>query len=183
MTLANKISIARIALTPFFLICLLYEAFIPALVFFTASAITDAFDGLIARKRREQTKIGSFIDPLADRVFLIPTYILLTANHHLPNWFFVLLISRDFTILLGWLIYVAMGHSTLQTYVKTSGKIAISLQMTFFGLLLLRLSFPSIGWILNGPLEKGLYLVAILTFISFLDYLVAGSKNLGKILE
>lgn len=186
MSLANKISTLRIALTPFFLIFLIYEAHLPAFIFFLLSALTDAIDGLVARKRREQTKIGSFIDPLADKTFLIPTYCVLTANGYLPKWLFVLLISRDFTILLGWLVYIVVGEGakTLKAFARTSGKTAIALQMLFFGFMLLDLSLTNTNnlWF-NKFLEVMLFTVGFATFVSFLDYLVLGSRKLGKFLS
>ncbi|MBI2069426.1 MAG: CDP-alcohol phosphatidyltransferase family protein [Elusimicrobia bacterium] len=179
MTLANKITIIRIALTPFFLIFLIYSHYVPALIFFLASAITDGLDGFFARKRRQITKIGSFLDPLADKAFLIPTYVSFVLVGAIPKWLFVLLICRDFAILLGWLLWL-IKEQELKANPRLSGKMTIATQMIFFVLVMSKLAFPNLETpMFNMILEFLMYIIASITFVSFADYLALGTKTLA----
>lgn len=181
MTLANKITLLRIALTPVFLICLIYDRYLPALIFLAACILTDALDGFYARRHRQITKIGAFIDPVADKSLLIPTYVIFVLIGIIPRWLFVLLISRDFTILSGWLYSLIMGHeSHVEIVPRWSGKIAIAAQMAYFVLVMTHLTFPL--WAAGSMvffIELLTYIVALVTFVSFVDYLFIGSKSLA----
>jgi cardiolipin synthase len=175
LTLANYITLTRIALTPFFLTCLAYEKFPPALAFFAASIVTDWLDGYVARRRRP-TNLGSFLDPLADKLMLIPAYVILAQNGRIPKWLFVLMLSRDFSIVLGWILYLAREFE-FRAHARASGKLAIGAQMIYILLLLGGLAFPD--WNAEAVAQAarwGAYAVGAFSFFSFVDYTVAGSR-------
>ncbi len=178
MNFASKITLLRISLTPFFLICLIYKTYDPAFWFFLASILTDALDGFVARKYRQITKFGAFLDQVADKIVLIPSYTLLLYLGLIPKWFFILLLSRDFAILVGWIIYLAREQS-VKTLSRFSGKLAISAQMVYFLLLIFSHAYPALGGRMATVLEVMSYGVALLTFVSFVDYLTFGSKKLN----
>lgn len=180
MNLANRITMVRIALTPFFLICLAYDQYLPAFWFFLASSLTDGLDGFIARKYRQKTKLGTLLDPLADKIALIPTYLLLVHRGLIPKWLFILLLCRDFAILVGWLTYLVKGQDA-KAHSRPTGKWAIGMQMVYFLLLIFNQAYPESG-IPPGPwLEILGYIVALLTFTSFLDYLKAETKKVAEL--
>ncbi|MBI4370469.1 MAG: CDP-alcohol phosphatidyltransferase family protein [Elusimicrobia bacterium] len=181
MSLANKITVIRIVLTPFFLICLVYELFFPAFLFYLASAVTDGLDGFYARRRRQITRIGSFLDPLADKSFLIPTYVYLTQSGQIPKWLFVILLSRDFTVILGWLLNFIRGR---QDSIKPrfSGKLSIAVQMVYFLLVMTKLAFPELPslFLMEKSLRTLTHLTGFFAFLSFVDYLIQGSADYSK---
>lgn len=183
LNLANTITITRIIFTPFFLICLVYENFVPAFIFFMAGSISDLADGFVARLGAQKTRLGAFLDPLADKLMLIPTYGLLALTGAVPKWFFVILLCRDFSIILGWLIYI-INERDFKTHARWAGKFAIASQMALFTLILAGLAFPYLRTpMLERLRESGYYLVALLTFLSFLDYTAFGSKQVVAITD
>ncbi|MBW2142856.1 MAG: CDP-alcohol phosphatidyltransferase family protein [Deltaproteobacteria bacterium] len=104
MTIPNLITILRIILTPIFIIFLLNDAYLPALILFVVAGISDAVDGLIARLFNQKSKLGAFLDPLADKILLVSAFVVLSAKNDVYAWLAVVVISRDFLILLGVLI-------------------------------------------------------------------------------
>ena len=107
MTLANKITIARMVTVPIVL-WLIYEGrYCLALGLFVAASISDGVDGYIARRYNQKTVLGSILDPLADKFLLTLTFIILTASPNTrrdlchPAWLTVAVTYRDLLIMLG----------------------------------------------------------------------------------
>jgi cardiolipin synthase len=103
LTLANQLTILRIVLIPAFVLLVVYGRLGAALLVFITAGITDALDGLIARRAGQRTSLGAWLDPMADKLLLVTTFIVLTLpeiplTHHLPLWLTVLVISRDIVI-------------------------------------------------------------------------------------
>jgi cardiolipin synthase len=120
LTIANQLTILRIMLVPLLVLLLLYERLGTALVVFVIAGITDALDGLAARLAGQRTSIGAWLDPMADKLLLVTTFIVLTlpavpVTNHLPVWLTVLVISRDIVIV-GFVavINLAVGPRTFR---------------------------------------------------------------------
>ncbi len=110
MTLANQITILRMCLVPVLVILLVYGYYGWGLIVFIIAGITDALDGLFARIRNERTELGTMLDPLADKLLLTSTLIVLslpsaTLTVRIPVWIAILSISRDAGILLAVLVF------------------------------------------------------------------------------
>ncbi|HTA94589.1 MAG TPA: CDP-alcohol phosphatidyltransferase family protein, partial [Verrucomicrobiae bacterium] len=140
MTTANKITILRILLIPFFVVELIYyvrsgnEAHrLAALLSFAIAAILDGVDGYIARRYHQISELGKILDPLADKLLLVSGIVALSFNHgnflgQIPLWLTGTIIGRDLLILLG----VAVIRFTVGRIVvrpRFTGKIATVLQM------------------------------------------------------
>ncbi|MGI6357482.1 MAG: CDP-diacylglycerol--glycerol-3-phosphate 3-phosphatidyltransferase [Bacillota bacterium] len=101
MTLANRITVARILLVPIFLFFLLqkiaYGPFIAAGIFIIAAS-TDGLDGYVARKRKEVTNLGKLLDPLADKLLITAALISLVESAVLPSWVAIVIISRELAV-------------------------------------------------------------------------------------
>ncbi len=117
LTFANQLTILRMLFVPCFVILLIYGYPRSATVLFLLAAITDGLDGLIARKLRQKTTLGSFLDPMADKILLTTAFIALTVPSvplalHIPTWLTVLTISRDVLIAASVLvIHLQTQHS------------------------------------------------------------------------
>lgn len=103
MNLANRLTLVRLMLVPFFLIFTIQDNVgtrVAALLLFVAGSLTDFFDGYIARKRRTVTVLGTFLDPLADKLFISAAFICFVQLQeiYVPAWMVVLIISREFLI-------------------------------------------------------------------------------------
>ncbi len=104
MTVPNLITILRIILTPIFIIYLLNDEYLPALILFILAGLSDAADGLIARLFNQKSKLGAVLDPLADKILLNSAFVVLAVKDYVYSWLTVIVISRDVLILLGVLI-------------------------------------------------------------------------------
>lgn len=101
MTIPNLITCIRIILAPIFVIYLIQDRFLSALVVFIIAGLSDGADGLVARVLNQKSRIGSYLDPLADKILLVAAFVVLAARGFIPAWLTVLVISRDVLILLG----------------------------------------------------------------------------------
>ena len=110
MTLANKITIGRIILIPVFIIALLQGLWPWPVIIFTATVVTDALDGFIARYKKQATPLGSFLDPMADKLLMFSAYLSCAYLEIVPLWIFIVILSRDLLIVIGWgIIYMLTG--------------------------------------------------------------------------
>lgn len=180
LNLANRITIGRIILIPIFVFFFLsYDGEkewlrVSAIFIFAVAFLTDALDGFIARTRGEKTELGTFLDPLADKLLLTTSIVLLSLpnmkwGYHLPLWFTVLAISRDAFITMGsLLIHILNGIVRIRP--SMWGKLTTVAQMVTIVWILLKWSQPQI-WVITA---------AVLTSISAIDYLIFGSKQLNE---
>jgi cardiolipin synthase (CMP-forming) len=109
LTYANQLTILRILFVPCFVLLLIYGHPRAATILFVLAGITDGLDGLLARKLQQKTVLGSFLDPMADKILLTAAFITLTVPSlplilHIPTWLTVLTISRDVIIALSVLV-------------------------------------------------------------------------------
>jgi cardiolipin synthase len=95
MTLANQLTVLRILLIPVVVLLLVYDARIAALIVFLLTGISDVLDGYIARTWRQQTTLGTVLDPIADKLLMVTTFATLALLQALPLSLSILLIGRD----------------------------------------------------------------------------------------
>jgi CDP-diacylglycerol--glycerol-3-phosphate 3-phosphatidyltransferase len=151
MTTANKVTIFRILLIPFFVVEVLYyvrEGWEPhrwlALVTFVAASICDGVDGYIARRFQQRSELGALLDPLADKLLLVSGVVLLSLDNaphlaRLPLWFTGVIIGRDVLLLTGLIVmHLTMGKPVIRP--RWVGKTATVLQMATVIWVLLKLS-------------------------------------------
>lgn len=105
LTPANQLTLVRVLLVPVFVILVVYGYFGWALVAFMVAGLTDLLDGLIARTWSRRTNLGAWLDPVADKLLLVTTFVVLTLPglglvNRLPVWLTILIISRDVLIVL-----------------------------------------------------------------------------------
>ena len=128
LTPANQLTLLRMLLIPAFVILVVYGELGWALVVFVTAGVTDALDGLIARRSGQKTQLGAWLDPMADKLLLVTTFVVLTLpglglSNRLPVWLTVLIISRDVVIVLTVMIVnLAIGPRTFQP--SMYGKVA-----------------------------------------------------------
>jgi cardiolipin synthase (CMP-forming) len=95
MTLANQLTVFRIVLIPVFVLLLVYDARVYALIVFVVTCISDSLDGYVARSWQQQTTLGAVLDPIADKLLMVTTFITLAVLRALPLSLTILLVSRD----------------------------------------------------------------------------------------
>jgi cardiolipin synthase (CMP-forming) len=132
-TPANQLTLLRMLLIPAFVILVVYGEFGWALGIFMAAGITDGLDGLLARLTDQKTSIGAWLDPMADKLLLVTTFIVLTwpglgLANRFPIWLTVCIISRDVVIVLTVaIVNLAIGRRTFRPSIF--GKIATAMYM------------------------------------------------------
>jgi cardiolipin synthase len=170
LTLANQLTILRIALIPAFVLLVVYGYLGAALLVFSIAGLTDALDGLIARRAGQRTSLGAWLDPMADKLLLVTTFVVLTLPgiplaNHLPLWLTVLVISRDVVIVgVVAIINLAVGPRTFRPSLfgkaTTAAFIVTSVVVMFFNY--------------RGEtsifIDIGIWLSLALTLVSSADY-------------
>src|SRR5712692_9031877 len=101
---ANQLTIFRLLVIPVVLIAILYGRHGYALALFLIASATDAFDGLVARRLKQRTALGAYLDPIADKLLLSSTFFILALIHSVPWWVTILVLSRDVIILIATLV-------------------------------------------------------------------------------
>lgn len=86
---------------PVFVIFLMKNLFLSALLIFTVAGISDGLDGFIARYFNQRTELGAYLDPIADKLLITSAFISLAIIKMIPGWLTVIVISRDILILMG----------------------------------------------------------------------------------
>ncbi|MDB6126085.1 MAG: CDP-diacylglycerol--glycerol-3-phosphate 3-phosphatidyltransferase [Pedosphaera sp.] len=182
MTTANKITILRILLIPFFIIQILYYYKsgvemhrILGLLSFAVAAILDGVDGYIARHYNQKSDLGAILDPLGDKMLLVSGIVLLSFTNQsylstIPLWLTAGLISRDILLLMGWgLIRVTCGKAVVRP--RILGKMATVFQMATVIWLLMKWKESFVPFLIWGT--------AICTFGSFFLYAWDGMRQLS----
>ncbi len=104
MTIPNLLTLARILLTPLLAWLILIRSTTAAFFIFFIAGVTDALDGLLARVLNQKTRLGSFIDPVADKLLLVSSFLLLWKIGEIPLWLVVITVGRDIMILSGFFV-------------------------------------------------------------------------------
>ena len=114
LTLANRLTILRILMTPVIIVLLLYKQVGAAMTLFVLAGITDGLDGFVARSRGQRTDLGMVLDPVADKLLLMSTVIVLSILKELPWWFAIIVVSRDVILIGGtFILYMFVGRVSL----------------------------------------------------------------------
>lgn len=175
MNLANRISITRFILTPFFVAAIVYSRFTLALAIFIICIASDALDGYIARMRNERTHLGSLLDPIADKFLLISGFITLSIIKDLPLAlrfpFYVpfIVITRDFLMIIGFIV-IHLIKGRVEVEPTRLGKITTFFQMMSIVGILSAFTYSHILWNIT---------VAI-TIASGIDYLRIAGRILNE---
>ena len=176
LTLANQLTILRIAFIPVIIILLVYHSIGWALIVFFAAGLTDGLDGIIARNFGQKTSVGAILDPIADKLLMSSSIVVLSLEqmgfaNPIPVWLVLLVIFRDVFILLGGLAFI-LTHGFRVFPPTRCGKASTGVQLlTLFAVLVY-------NWL--GIVEPALYflfiLTGLLTVVSGLQYLTMGRK-------
>jgi cardiolipin synthase (CMP-forming) len=106
--LPNLITISRIALVPVLILLLRDEQYAASLAVFVIAGVSDGLDGFIAKRFHYQSRLGSILDPIADKILLLCSYVMLVLLNHIPFWLMLTVVFRDLLIVGGYLVYTSM---------------------------------------------------------------------------
>lgn len=171
LNLANQLTILRIVFVPVFAILLVYNELGQALAVFVAAALSDGLDGLIARQFGQKTSVGAILDPIADKLLMSCSIVVLALPqmgfvNAVPLWLMLLVIFRDVFILLGSLAFI-LTHGFRVFPPSWTGKASTAVQfVTVFAVLLYNwLGVP------EPALDFLFILTGVITVVSGVQYL------------
>jgi len=175
LTIPNVITLIRILLTPIFIIFLIQGHYLRALVVFLLAGVSDLADGLIARVWQQKSRLGSYLDPLADKILMAASFVTLSIYRQIPPWLTVVVLSRDVVLGLGVLIF-RLADIPLIVRPSLAGKWTTTLQVTTVGLVLLNKIWP----ISPLVLVAFFWFTGFLTAISGIQYLYNGIQMMNQ---
>ena len=179
LTLANQLTLLRMLLIPALVILVVYGMNGWALLVFVTAGVTDALDGVLARWWSQRTTLGAFLDPMADKLLLTSTFIVLTVPalelpNHLPVWLTVLVISRDVIIVVTVaIVNVSIGRRTFTPTLL--GKLAT---MVYILTAAVTLYFNWLGRT-SGLVDLAVYATLAVTLLSGLHYITHVTRVLS----
>ncbi len=176
-TAANILSMLRIFLIPVFIALMLQHKITLAFFVFLFAATTDLLDGIVARVWRQKTKLGTFLDPAADKLLMASSFIILSipavsTPNTIPVWLVAVVILRDLYIVSGALAYIRLTKSK-EVNPSTIGKVCTVVEMS---LLILVLLYNSLG---KAPsyLTQVYLLAMVLSLLSAIHYTFIGIRG------
>lgn len=176
MTIPNLLSLLRMGLVPLFIIALVEGQPFRALVIFVLAGITDALDGFIARFFHQQSHLGTYLDPIADKLLLVSAYVMLAIRPEeggvtIPVWVSILVIARDLLIVIVALIlYLALDVSQFPP--AMIGKVTTVVQVVTVVLVMLGRTHG----LFEMPALVAVYLTAVFTVGSGFVYIYRASR-------
>src|SRR4029453_9531822 len=179
LTPANQLTLLRMLLIPAFVILVLYGQLGWALIVFVTAGITDGLDGLIARRSGQHTPLGAWLDPMADKLLLVTTFVVLTLPglslaNRLPLWLTVLIISRDVILLLTvTIVNLAIGRRTFRPSIYGKTATATYILTAIFAMLFNYLGYHSV------VVDVFIYASLAIPLISRLHYI----RHAARIIE
>lgn len=175
ISIPNILTLVRILLTPVLVILLLRDLFSMALLVFAIAGISDGLDGLIARYLNQRTTLGAYLDPAADKLLLISSFVALAILGVIPAWLTVIVIARDVIIMLGLAIFILTEkqyeiNPTLASKCTTTAQI-LTVLISLYDPTHVKIAmlYPALLWS-----------TAILTILSGLHYIYIGMNILQE---
>ena len=175
MTVPNLITVIRIILVPIFVIYIMQGRLTAALVVFMIAGISDGIDGFLARVLNQKSRLGAFLDPLADKILLVSAFVMLSVREFMPSWLTVIVISRDVLILLGVLIlFMTSTGFTVKPSLVSKATTCFQLAAVF---IVLSRGYTDISF---GLQRVVCWATAAITIISGLHYMRQWFRMMGE---
>jgi cardiolipin synthase len=175
MSLPNALTLIRILLIPLFVIFLISKSFQNALITFVIAGITDGLDGFVARIWNQRTDLGSYMDPIADKLLLASAFVTLAILRIIPSWLTVIVMSRDILIALGFWVLTMTDHKPTVKPRYTSKITTVFQILTVIWALL-----SVLQWRVEFLFPSFIRLTAFFTILSGVHYIYIGNKLLTE---
>jgi len=184
INIANCLTALRVLLVPLFVYLLLAGREKEALVVFIICGATDGLDGILARRLRQRTMVGAYLDPIADKILIATSFIVLSYIKIVPLWLTVLVISRDLFIVIGSTLYLMLIDRT-DIRPTTISKLNTAIQILTVLYFLAYAAFPGLSYFLQVGESSALqslfiWMCATTTAISGAQYLYMGIRTLSN---
>lgn len=180
MNLPNALTVIRILLVPLFLYKALTGDITFAAIVYVTAAVTDGLDGFIARFWHLQTRLGTFLDPLADKLLIATSFVTLTILGLAPLWLTMAVLTKDVIVAFGSLIVYLM-QGTLTVRPRPIGKVTTFFQFAYVLLVLVTVVLQTRGHVpvgTEGLLDPMALVTGALTVIALAVYIIDGFRAL-----
>jgi cardiolipin synthase len=179
LNIPNALTLLRLLLIPVFLFASFHAWFLTAFILFVTAALTDIFDGMIARRLNQRSRIGAILDPVADKIMMICGYLYYTLATNLPlvampRWLTFTVFARDFLIMMfAYLLYTRVRVKGFPP--SAAGKTSTVLQAGTLGIVIAVNAFaPALVWLAELMFRAAL----LITLISGGDYIRRAKRML-----
>jgi len=179
LSVPNLITVMRIMLVPVIVWLILANQMMLAFILFLVAGVSDGVDGFIAKRFNQETELGAYLDPLADKALLVSIYVALGVLEHLPSWLVILVVSRDVLIIGAVMLSWIMDRPVKMAPVMTS-KVNTTAQILLVVFVLADLAFDLHLAKLH---ELGVWAVAVFTISSGAIYLMGWLREMAHIDE
>ena len=176
-TVPNQLTFLRLGFLPFFIISIHYHRYGVALVVLIIAGLTDGLDGILARSLNQKTALGAYLDPIADKLLLSSSFVILALNRNISWWLATLVLSRDIILLTAAaVILVVAGYRPFPPSIYGKATTALQILLVFAVVLL---AVTNWGWLQVARNLIG-YLVAGLTVFSGCHYCFTVARRLNE---
>ena len=175
-TVPNELTLLRLAFLPFFIIAIKYDRYFVALGILVASGLSDALDGFLARSLDQKTALGAYLDPIADKLLMSTSYLVLALKGRISWWLAILVLGRDVLLLIAAaVILITVGYRPFPPSIW--GKLTTAFEIFLVILVLVMAAWNQQGLLLAK--RYCAYVVAAFVVISGLHYSVVVSRRLA----
>jgi cardiolipin synthase (CMP-forming) len=176
-TVPNQITLLRLGFLPFFLILISYEHFKWALLLLVVAGLSDGIDGLLARQLNQRSSLGAYLDPIADKLLLSSSFIILAFKQKIAWWLTIIVLSRDILILVVAVVIILIsGYRPFPPSIY--GKLTTMLEIVLVFTVVLTAAYPHSR--LSPVIQPLIYTVAASAIFSALLYSFAITRRLGS---
>jgi cardiolipin synthase len=174
-TVPNQLTFLRLGFLPFFIISIHYHQYGWALAILIVAGLTDGLDGILARSLNQKTALGAYLDPIADKLLLSSSYLVLALHGRISWWLAILVLGRDVLLLAASaVIIITVGYMSLPPSIYGKATTFFEISMIFLVLVLAIWDNHAL-WVLKGICA---YCVAAFVCVSGFHYSIVVSRRL-----
>ena len=175
LTVPNQLTFLRLGILPFFIVLIFYDQYAWALLILMLAAATDGMDGLLARSLNQKTALGAYLDPIADKLLLSSSFVVLAWNGRIPWWLTIMVLGRDVLILMtATVILLVSGYRQFPPSIFGKMTTASQILMVVAVLFSAVFTLP----VLDLAVRVLAYIVAAFTIFSGFHYSVVVARRL-----
>jgi len=176
-TVPNQITLLRLGFLPFFLILISYESYKWALLVLVVAGLSDGVDGLLARSLNQRSSLGAYLDPIADKLLLSSSFIILAFKNQIAWWLTIIVFSRDILILIvAVVILLISGYRPFPPSIL--GKLTTATQIILVFTVVFSAAYPDFH--LANIIHLLVYAVTFFSIVSALHYSFSTARNLSS---
>lgn len=176
-TVPNQITLLRLGFLPFFLIFISYDKYRWALLVLIVAGLSDGIDGLLARSLNQRSSLGAYLDPIADKLLLSSSFIILAFEKKIAWWLTIIVFSRDILILtVAVVILLISGYRPFPP--SMYGKLTTASQICLVFIVVLSASFPDLR--IRFLIRALVYAVTFFSVVSGFHYSFATARRLSS---